>query len=99
MQGAIESVNTTKLIRKQGIIMQDMGRETLLCSAKGKAVHVLNPTAKLLWELCDGGHTRAEMEQVIRARFAIPDDHNVAEDVRHTLEVFVTKGIVEEKRL
>ena len=92
-------MNTTKLIRKQGIIVQDMGRETLLCSAEGKAIHVLNPTAKLIWELCDGGHTREEVEQVIRARFSIPDDRNVAEDVRHTLEVFVKKGIVEGKGL
>ncbi|MCF6156505.1 MAG: PqqD family protein [Candidatus Brocadia sp.] len=92
-------MNTTKPIRKQGILVQDMGRETLLYSTEGKAIHVLNPTAKLIWELCDGGHTREEMEQVIRTRFSIPDNHDVAGDILHTLEVFVTKGIVEEKDL
>lgn len=92
-------MNTTKLIRKQGIIVQEMGHETLLCSAMGKAIHILNPTAKLIWELCDGGHAREEMEQVIRARFSIPDGRDVAEDVRQTLEVFTKKGIVEGKGL
>ena len=92
-------MSITKPVRKKSVMIQDIGRETLLYSAEGKAIHVLNPTAKLIWELCDGGHTIEEMEQVIRTRFSIPDNHNVAEDIQHTLEVFVTKGIVEKKDL
>ncbi|MDG6025390.1 MAG: PqqD family protein [Candidatus Brocadia sp.] len=99
IEGAAESVNTTKPIRKPGIMVQDMGRETLLYSAEGKAIHVLNPTAKLIWELCDGKHSIEEMEQVIRAGFSISDNHNVAGDIRHTLEVFTEKGVVEKKGL
>jgi len=80
-------------------MVQDMGRETLLYSAGGKAIHVLNLTAKLIWELCDGGHTIEEMEQTASTRFSVPDNHSVIEDVKHTLEVFVAKGIVEGKDL
>ncbi len=92
-------MNITKPVHKKSVMIQDIGLETLLYSAEGKAIHVLNPTAKLIWELCDGEHTIEEIEQVIRTRFSISDNRNVAGDIQHTLEVFVAKGIVEKKDL
>jgi hypothetical protein len=83
-----------KPIRKPGITAQDVGDETLLYTAEEEAIHVLNPTAKLVWELCDGEHTVASMEQAIRANFSVTGEHDVGRDVRRTLEVFAEKGLL-----
>jgi hypothetical protein len=82
-----------KPIRKPGITARNIGGETLLYSAEEEAIHVLNPAAELLWELCDGEHTVASMEQAIRANFSVTGERDVAGDIRRTLEVFATKGL------
>ena len=83
-----------KPVRKSGITAKNIGDETLLCSAKEEAVHVLNPTATLIWELCDGQHTVADMEQAIRASFSVADEQDVGKDVQRTLDVFTSKGLL-----
>jgi hypothetical protein len=89
-------MNTTKPVRKPGIIVQDIGEETLLYSAEGKAIHILNPTAKRIWELCDGEHTAADMARALRASFSIAAEHDVTRDIQRTLEVFAAKGLLQE---
>jgi len=89
-------MNTAKPVRKQGLIAQDMGRESLLYSAKGKVIHVLNPTAKLIWELCDGAYTIEGMEREVRVNFSTSEEHNAIEDIKQTLDLFVSKGIIDK---
>lgn len=86
-----------KPVRKSNIIAKDIGDETLLYSAEEEAIHVLNPTAKLVWDLCDGEHAVGDMEQAIRTSFSVTDEHDVTGDVRQTLEVFAAKGLLQEK--
>ena len=88
--------NNEKPVRKQGIVIQDIGRETLLYSAEGKTIHVLNPTAKVIWDLCDGAHTIEDMEHEIRSSFSFSREHNVIEDVKRTLGIFKDKGILDK---
>lgn len=90
-------MNTTKPVRKPGIIVRDIGDETLLYSVEGAAIHVLNPTAKCIWELCDGEHTTPDMAQALRARFSIAAEHDVTGDIRRTLGVFAAKGLLQEE--
>ena len=89
-------MNTARPVRKQGLIVQDIGRETLLYSAEGKVIHALNPTAKLVWELCDGTHTIEDMEREIRMNFSTSKEHNVVEDIKRTLDLFVSKEIIDK---
>jgi hypothetical protein len=83
-----------KPVRKPGITAKDIGGETLLYSAEEEAIHVLNPTAEFIWELCDGEHTVASMEQAIRANFSVTSERDVVGDIRRTLEVFAAKGLI-----
>jgi hypothetical protein len=71
-------------------------RESLLYSAEGKVIHVLNPTAKLVWELCDGMHTIEDMERELRMNLSTSKEHNVVEDIKRTLDLFVSKGIIDK---
>lgn len=89
-------MNTTRPIRKPGITVKDIGGETLLYSADEEAIHILNPTAQLIWELCDGEHTVEDMERAIRASFSVADEHDVVGDIRETLELFASKGLLKE---
>ena len=88
-------MNPTKPIRESGITVKDMGEETFLYSADEEAIHILNPTAQLIWELCDGEHTVADMERAIRASFAVADEHDVTEDIQRTLDIFADKGLLQ----
>lgn len=85
-----------KPTRKEGLTIQDMGGETMLYNTEEKVVHVLNPTAKFLWELCDGKHTIEDMEQKIRKSFTIPSERNVADDIEQILVAFFNKRILQE---
>ena len=86
-----------KPIRKADIVGRDIGGETLLCGAGDEAVHILNPTAKTIWDLCDGQHTLHDMEQTIRTQFILSDDRRVCEDVERTLQTFAAKGLLQEQ--
>jgi len=48
--------HAAKPLRKSDILVQELGEQTVLYRTKGKAIHVLNPTARLIWGLCDGQH-------------------------------------------
>ena len=84
-----------KPLRRQGILSKGLGNEIVIYDKDGKTIHVLNCTAHTIWELCDGSHTLPEMEQIIRARFAIPDGKDdVAADIQCVLTEFAKKGLI-----
>ena len=89
--------NETRLVQKQGLTIQQLGNELILTDTPKKITHVLNPTARRIWELCDGNHTAHDMERVIMAGFSIPDGQDVAHDIRQAIKTFVEKGILEGK--
>ena len=89
-------MNSAPPVRRQDITARDIGGETLLYSVDEKAIHLLNPTAKLIWDLCDGKHTVEDMERAVRASFSVAEGHDAAADIRRTLEVFANKGLLEK---
>jgi hypothetical protein len=53
----------------------------------------LNPTASLVWQLCDGRRSAGEIAELLRASF--PDDRSrIEHDVAATLELFDQYGAV-----
>jgi hypothetical protein len=83
-------------IRHPDILLQEAGEETLLYSPEGRAVHVLNLTARAIWERCDGQHSIGDIVQELRASYAVPPEYDVEGDVRRTLEVFAEKGLLQQ---
>jgi hypothetical protein len=63
-------------------------------AAPGGAVHALNPTARLIWDLCDGNHTLADIEAALRDAFEVPAGTDLTTDILRTLEVFQRKGLL-----
>ena len=89
-------MNSASPVRRQGITARDIGGETLLYSVDERAIHVLNPTAKLIWDLCDGKHTVEDIERAVRASFSVAEGRDVAIDIRRTLEVLASKELLEK---
>ncbi|OGO04183.1 MAG: hypothetical protein A2Y73_05200 [Chloroflexi bacterium RBG_13_56_8] len=80
--------------RKLGVKSKDIGGELVLYEIDGEQIHILNPTAQLIWELCDGEHTPEKMEWAIRENFAVPEGQDVVGDIRRTLETLANKGLL-----
>jgi len=87
-----------------GLVVEQAGPETLLYHAaghsegeanQGGAIHALNPTARLIWDLCDGLHTVAEIEAALRAAFEVPAEADLQGDVRGTLQEFQRKRLLQ----
>jgi hypothetical protein len=87
----------SKPMRKFGITSRTVGHETILSSDTEKAIHILNPTAKLVWDLCDGQHSLEEIEMKMRSSFAVPAEYPVSEDIRKILLVLDQKGLLESQ--
>ena len=83
-------------IRNPDILRQEACKETLLYSPAGRAVHVLNPTARTIWEQCDGQHSIGDIAQALREQFATAPEHDLEGDVRRTLQAFAEKGLLQE---
>ena len=90
-------MNDIKPLHKSNLILKDLGDEFLVYSAEHKELHVMNPTAHLIWELCDGEHSIVDIADEIRAHFSIPEARNIRDDVQKTVEIFQNKGLLEIK--
>ena len=88
-------MSTTKPVCKPGLMVKDIGDGVLLYSISEDVIHILNPAAQLIWELCDGTHTPMDMEQAIRANFPVPVEYDVGQDIRRLLDVFTNKGLLQ----
>ncbi len=81
-------------IRKPDLLSEDLGEELLICEPEDRIIHVLNATARLLWELCDGHHTLADMENAVREKFRAPEEHDVGGDILQTLQELSARGLL-----
>ncbi len=82
--------------KKNGIIAEVLGEEVVLCDPEADVVHVLNPTARVIWELCDGAHSPAQMMEALQAQFSVSPERNLAQDVEQTLSELAGKGLLVE---
>jgi PqqD family protein of HPr-rel-A system len=89
------SVTSGKPVRKQSVLRGTKGDETVLYNEESGAIHVLNPTALLIWNLCDGEHSLEDIEKAIRAEFSVGAEHPVSEDIQEVLENFSKEGLLE----
>ena len=65
----------------------------LVHATQGKVLS-FNPTASLIWQLCDGERTGAEIAELIAAAFPTKEDR-VPQDVETTLQELAELGAIE----
>ena len=96
MRPMVHITHSMKPICRSDIAAEKAGREMLLYNAETETIHVLNSTAQLIWDLCDGKHSAAEIAQVVRTRFSVADGYDILDDVQRTLALFASLGLLEE---
>lgn len=80
--------------RRTDVVLREEANQTLVCTREGGTTYVLNPTARAVWELCDGSTTVAELADALCEVFAVPRSRVVA-DVAAILERLSEVGLVE----
>ena len=72
----------------------DLGSEILIYDERSNLVHILNATARRIWQLCDGAHRVTEIADEISRLFPQVPLEQVQRDVERALEDLVGKQIV-----
>ncbi len=88
-------MNEYKPLHKNSFILKDLGDEFLIYSSEHQELHVINPTARLIWDLCDGGHSVTDIEQEMRTHFSVPAQQDLPSEIRRTIDIFRDKGLLE----
>jgi hypothetical protein len=74
--------------------LERLDNEILLYHPAKTTVLYLNETASLIWNLCDGNRTTAEIVELLKDAF--PDQAaTIDEEVRSTLRRFIEHGAME----
>jgi hypothetical protein len=80
-------------IRRSDVLLHDEESRSVLLDPMEGVTHVLNPTARAVWELCDGATTMDEVVAAICQVFCVP--HGVAlRDIATVLEQLEKSGLV-----
>jgi hypothetical protein len=87
-------MDTDRPLKRGDIISRDMGTETLLYDARAEAIHLLNPTALLIWNLCDGNHSLQDMKGELMTAFSLVAEHDVLADIRQTVDTFAKNNLL-----
>jgi hypothetical protein len=69
--------------------------ETMLHDPTVQKVYVLNPTAALVWSLCDGDHTLEQMIDAVKTQFSQTTEADIPQDVDQTLAWFSEYDLLE----
>lgn len=85
-----------KPTRRKGITLKQLDQaETMLYDQETEAIHILNPAATLIWDLCDGEHTPEDMVATVKTKFAGTEGRDILSDVQRTLDTFAEKGLLQ----
>lgn len=71
-------------VRRPDVSLVDEADRSRLVPLGGAETHVLNPTARAIWELCDGTTAPDEMVDAICQVFSVEPDR-ATQDVHRTL--------------
>jgi hypothetical protein len=68
--------------------------DLILYDASMNSVHILNRTANLIWELCDGMHTVSDIEKAMRERFSVDNEYDLLRDIDQAVHHLLMKGLL-----
>ena len=86
-------VRQSRPVRRSDVWLRSSGDENAVFDPVTGGLHLLNETARAIWELCDGQTTPDEMVRAICEVSGLHADV-VTEDVRRTLAEFESLGIL-----
>ncbi|NSW56574.1 MAG: PqqD family protein [Armatimonadetes bacterium] len=84
-----------KPVRRKDLLGRQVADEWMIYDASGKAVHVLNETARFVWDRCDGEH---DVEDIVAEAVALYEvsEAEAREDILACLASFAELSILEQ---
>jgi hypothetical protein len=94
LSGVITQTSDTYPRRAIRIADRLVDGELVLYDPDEQRLHVLNPTAGLIWRLCDGKHQESDLVDTLADRY--PRSRSaIEEDVPRIIERFRTEGLLQ----
>lgn len=84
----------SKIQPKKAIETSDLNGELAVYDGDKDAVHILNPTAKLIYEMAAAGRGVDDIAAAVRAGFETGPDSDVEAEVRRLIAELRNKGIL-----
>jgi hypothetical protein len=76
------------------ILAKELENDLMLYNAENDNVHVLNPTARLIYELFKKGKDVHEIEKEIRITFNVDETQDLHDDILKYLDEMRKKGLI-----
>ncbi len=83
--------------RREGVLDIDMGDGFILFDESSSLVHHLNPSATLIWQLCDGTGSVADLAGDIAAEYGL-DEPTIRSQVAEVIAEFDALELVQDGR-
>lgn len=80
--------------RLKGLIWRDVDDGTVIVSPTAGKVRVLNPLGSTIWELLDGQHTVADIEEFLSQKYHQVPRPQISEDLQIFLDDLTNRGLL-----
>lgn len=77
------------------IIAKELESELMLYETEKDSVHLLNPTARLVYDLYKKGRNLTEIEQEMQKNFKVDDSQDLRGDLLRCLEELRSKQLIQ----
>ena len=77
------------------ILKQEVESDLMLYDIEGDSVHVLNKTARRIYELCMEAVSPDQIETLIRQDFTVDVNTDIREEIHACLDELRQKGLIE----
>jgi hypothetical protein len=94
-QGLVTTRSEPAPHRREDLMRYSADRETFLYDRQADVIHVLNPTALAVWELCDGAHSPAQIAGYLATHFAGVPEGEADGAVRALLTTLEQKTLIQ----
>ena len=96
MTSSENSPDKTTPKAREDVVFRSLSKEWVLYDPRTQLLHVLNPTAAIVWSCCDGLGSVEDIAAELRETLTeAPDLAQVADDVREALKRFSQEGLLE----
>ncbi len=81
---------------REDVVFRSLSKEWVLYDPRTQLLHVLNPTAAIVWSCCDGsGSVEDIATELSETLTETPAWEQILDDVRDTLSRFSQEGLLE----
>ncbi len=80
--------------KRKSVRFIGMDQELMLHNPITRKFHILNPTASMIWSLCDGSHTLEQISMKLKKKFK-ESGEDILQDVCKTVEELRKDGFLE----